>query len=139
MWGSLRDATGMVEQQGPMTESEHVWDEATPIYRQLMELLLARIMDGTYAEGDLLPSVRQLASDYGVNPLTVAKAFQELAIDELAEKRRGIGFVVKPGVRDALQNRERIRFLKEEWPAILDRMKRLGLDPADLLTAAGKE
>ncbi|MTJ81406.1 MAG: GntR family transcriptional regulator [Telmatospirillum sp.] len=116
-----------------MTESEHVWEEGTPIYRQLMELLLARILDGTYAEGDLLPSVRQLAGDYRVNPLTVAKAFQELAIEELAEKRRGIGFFVKPGVQTALRNRERTRFLKEEWPAIREKMRRLGIAPDDLL------
>ncbi|MDR3441320.1 GntR family transcriptional regulator [Telmatospirillum sp.] len=113
--------------------TRHVWSEGTPIYRQLMELLLARIMDGTYAEGALLPSVRQLASDYQINPLTVAKAFQELAIEELAEKRRGIGFVVKPGVRLALQNRERARFLREEWPTIKARMQRLGIDPRTLL------
>ncbi len=116
-----------------MSETDHIWNEGTPIYRQLMELLLGRILDGTYGEGDLLPSVRQLASDYSVNPLTVAKAFQELAIEELAEKRRGIGFVVKPGVRAALQNRERTRFLREEWPVIKARMKQLSIDPRELL------
>src|ERR1700761_1744824 len=94
----------------------YVWAEGTPIYRQLMELLLSGIMDGTYREGDMLPSVRQLASDYQVNPLTVAKAFQELAIEELAEKRRGVGFIVKKGVRQALQHREKARFLREKWP-----------------------
>lgn len=116
-----------------MTTKHYVWAEGTPIYRQLMELLLTGILDGTFREGDMLPSVRQLASDYQVNPLTVAKAFQELAIEELAEKRRGIGFVVKAGVRQALQRRERTRFLREEWPQIKARMERLGIDPAELL------
>jgi GntR family transcriptional regulator len=91
-------------------------------------LLLTGSLDGTFREGDMLPSVRQLASDYQVNPLTVAKAFQELA-----EKRRGIGFVVKTGVRQALQRRERARFLREEWPQIKARMERLGIDAAELL------
>ncbi len=117
----------------PMTSKPYLWAEGTPIYRQLMELLLAGILDGTFKEGDMLPSVRQLASDYQVNPLTVAKAFQELAIEELAEKRRGIGFIVKTGVRQALQRRERTRFLREEWPQIKTRMERLGIDPAELL------
>jgi len=116
-----------------MNKPIHVWSEGTPIYRQLMELLLGFILDGTYKEGDLLPSVRQLSSDYQVNPLTVAKAFQELAIEELAEKRRGVGFMVKPGVRQAVKNRERARFMREEWPQIRARMRRLGIDPADLL------
>lgn len=116
-----------------MTSKPYLWAEGTPIYRQLMELLLAGILDGTFKEGDMLPSVRQLASDYQVNPLTVAKAFQELAIEELAEKRRGIGFTVKAGVRQALQRRERTRFLREEWPQIKARMERLGIDPAELL------
>ena len=116
-----------------MTTKHIMWAEGTPIYRQLMELLLAGILDGTFPEGDMLPSVRQLASDYQVNPLTVAKAFQELAIEELAEKRRGIGFVVKAGVRQAVQRRERARFLREEWPQIKARMERLGIDAAELL------
>ncbi len=117
----------------PMTSKPYIWAEGTPIYRQLMELLLTGILDGTFKEGDMLPSVRQLASDYQVNPLTVAKAFQELAIEELAEKRRGVGFIVKAGVRQAVQRREKARFLREEWPQIKARMERLGIDPADLL------
>jgi GntR family transcriptional regulator len=116
-----------------MTTKPYQWSDGTPIYRQLMELLLTGILDGTYPEGDMLPSVRQLAADFKVNPLTVAKAFQELAIEELAEKRRGIGFVVKAGVRQAVQRREKARFLREEWPQIKARMERLGIDPAELL------
>ena len=111
----------------------YVWNEGTPIYRQLMELLLAGILDGTFKEGDMLPSVRQLASDYQINPLTVAKAFQEMAIEELAEKKRGVGFFVKKGVRQVVQRRERARFLREEWPQIKARMERLGIEPTELL------
>ena len=116
-----------------MSSKTYVWTEGTPIYRQLMELLLTGILDGTYREGDMLPSVRQLASDYQINPLTVAKAFQELAIEELAEKKRGVGFFVKKGVRQAVQRREKTRFLREEWPLIKARMERLGIEPAELL------
>lgn len=125
--------TGFFGHAAPIMSKTYEWAEGTPIYRQLMELLLAGILDGTFKEGGMLPSVRQLASDYKVNPLTVAKAFQELAIEELAEKRRGVGFIVKAGVRQAVQRRERARFLREEWPQIKARMERLGLDPAELL------
>lgn len=110
----------------------YIWSDGTPIYRQLMELLLTGILDGTYKEGDMLPSVRQLASDYQVNPLTVARAFHELAIEELAEKRRGIGFTVKMGVRQAVRSREKERFLRDEWPQIKARLERLGIEPAEL-------
>jgi GntR family transcriptional regulator len=118
-----------------MKSKPYVWVDGTPIYRQLTELLLGAILDGTFKEGDMLPSVRQLASDYQVNPLTVAKAFQELAIEELAEKRRGVGFIVKMGVRKAVQRRERARFLREEWPQIKARMELLGIEPAELFPA----
>lgn len=109
------------------------WNEDQPIYRQLMEEMVARILDHTYREGELLPSVRQLAMDYGVNPLTAAKAYQELSKFDLTEKRRGIGFVVKAGVRDALLKREKARFLTEEWPQVVARMKRLEINAEDLL------
>ncbi len=115
----------------------HTWNEDQPIYRQVMEEMLARILDGTYPEGRMLPSVRQLAADFQINPLTVAKAFQELARAELTEKRRGIGMMVKEGVRTALQNRERAKFLKEEWPALVERMERMGIDVKTLLRTAG--
>jgi len=124
---------GFFGHAAPIMSKTYEWAEGTPIYRQLMQLLLAGILDGTFKEGDMLPSVRQLASDYKVNPLTVAKAFQELAIEELAEKRRGVGFIVKAGVRQAVQRRERARFLREEWPQIKARMERLGIAPAELL------
>jgi GntR family transcriptional regulator len=107
------------------------WDEDRPIYRQLMAQIIARIIDQTYQEGELLPSVRQLANDFMVNPLTAARAYREL--EDYTESRRGIGLVVKEGVRDALMKHEQKRFLKEEWPAIQARIKSLDLDPDDLL------
>ena len=114
-----------------MTENAQVWDQDRPIYRQLMEQIVARILDNTYREGEMLPSVRQLASDFVVNPLTAARAYREL--EEYTETRRGIGLIVKEGVRDLLLKREQRRFLRDEWPAIRERIKALDLDPGDLL------
>lgn len=114
-----------------MTPQAPTWDEHRPIYRQLMEEIIARIIDRTYAEGEMLPSVRQLASEYLVNPLTAARAYREL--EEYTETRRGIGLVVKRGVRDLLLKRERKRFLREEWPAILARIEALEIDVDELL------
>jgi GntR family transcriptional regulator len=113
-----------------MTDA-HVWMQDRPIYRQLVEQIVARILDQTYREGELLPSVRQLASDYVVNPLTAARAYREL--EEYTETRRGIGLVVKDGVRELLLKREQRRFLRDEWPAIRARIRALELDPAQLL------
>ena len=104
------------------------WNEDQPIYRQLMERLIARILDGTYPEGQMLPSVRQLASDCQVNPLTAAKAYKELARDGLIERLRGEGLIVGKGTREALLRRERSRFLKGEWPNLRARLRRLGID-----------
>lgn len=104
------------------------WNEDQPIYRQLMERLIARILDGSYPEGEMLPSVRQLASDCEVNPLTAAKAYKELARDGLIERLRGEGLVVAKGTREALLRRERSRFLKGEWPSLRARLRRLGID-----------
>jgi GntR family transcriptional regulator len=104
------------------------WSDDVPIYRQLMGHLVGRILDQTYPEGAMLPSVRQLASDYEINPLTVAKAYKELARDGLTDKLRGEGLVVRKGVREALLRRERNKFLKEEWPVLRARLKRLGID-----------
>jgi len=112
--------------------TKFVWNESQPIYRQLIDLIVARILDRTYKEGELLPSVRQLATDHQVNPLTAAKAVAELAKDELTEKRRGIGFVVREGVREMLLKRERARFLREEWPLIEAKLQLLGLDAKEL-------
>jgi GntR family transcriptional regulator len=107
------------------------WDEDRPIYRQLADEIVTRILDGTYREGELLPSVRQLASDFVVNPLTAARAYREL--EEYTEPRRGIGLAVRDGVRELLLRRERRRFLKEEWPAVRERIRSLQLDLEDLL------
>ena len=87
-----------------MTENAQTWHQDRPIYRQLMEQIVARILDNTYREGEMLPSVRQLASDFVVNPLTAARAYREL--EEYTETRRGIGLVVKDGVRELLLKRE---------------------------------
>ena len=114
-----------------MTEQIRSWDEDRPIYRQLMEEITARIIDKTYREGDLLPSVRQLAGKFLVNPLTVARAYREL--EEFTHTRRGIGLVIKTGVRDLLIKRERKRFLREEWPTVLERIEALEIDVDDLL------
>lgn len=105
-----------------------VWSEDLPIYRQLLDHLIGRILDQTYPEGEMLPSVRQLASDYEINPLTVAKAYKELARDGLTDRLRGEGLAVRRGVRETLLRRERNRFMKEEWPALRARLKRLGID-----------
>jgi GntR family transcriptional regulator len=104
------------------------WNEDQPIYRQLMERLIARILDGTYPENEMLPSVRQLASDCEVNPLTAAKAYKELARDGLIERLRGEGMKVASGARDGLLRRERSKFLKGEWPNLRARLRRLGID-----------
>jgi len=104
------------------------WNDDTPIYRQLRERVIAMILDGALKEGDALPSVRQVAADFQLNPITVSKAYQELVDENLVEKRRGLGMYVNDGARDALLKAERERFLTEEWPELRERLKRLGLD-----------
>ena len=112
------------------------WNDSVPIYRQLRERVVAMILDGALNEGDPLPSVRQVAADFQINPLTVSKAYQELVDDQLVEKRRGLGMFVIDGAREALLKSERERFLREEWPALYARLQRLGLDLKTLLSAA---
>jgi GntR family transcriptional regulator len=104
------------------------WIEDIPIYRQLMELVVVRILDQIYLEDKMLPSVRQLAQDCDVNPLTVAKAYKELAREGFTDKYRGEGLMLRKGVRDILLRREKTRFMKEEWPVLRSRLKRLGID-----------
>jgi GntR family transcriptional regulator len=116
----------------PMFRAESRWRDDLPIYRQIMEAVMAAIMEGVYREGQLIPSVRQLASEHRVSTLTAAKVLQELARDGLIEKRRGIGFEVIPGLRQKLLERERRRFLKEEWPQLRAKLNRLGIDVRDL-------
>lgn len=104
------------------------WNDKQPIYRQLRDLVVERILDGTFAEGEAVPSVRQVASDYNINHLTVAKAYQELVDDALLEKRRGLGMFVVEGARKALTSNEQHKFLQEELPAFVERIRMLGLD-----------
>lgn len=103
------------------------WNDKQPIYRQLRDLVVQRVMDGTFPEGEAVPSVRQVAADYKINHLTVAKAYQELVDIGLLEKRRGLGMFVTEGARRALTNDEQSRFLEEEVPAFAQRVRMLGL------------
>jgi GntR family transcriptional regulator len=114
------------------------WNDSAPIYRQLRERVVAMILDGALHEGDPLPSVRQVAADFQINPLTVSKAYQELVDEHLVEKRRGLGMYVVEGAREALLKSERERFLREEWPLLFARLKRMGLDLKTLLREAEK-
>ena len=104
------------------------WKENQPIYRQLRDLVVQRIMDGSFLEGEAIPSVRQVAADYQINHLTVGKAYQELVDAGLLEKRRGLGMFVVTGARGSLTNQEQQRFLDNEVPAFANRVRLLGLD-----------
>jgi GntR family transcriptional regulator len=115
---------------------ESTWNATQPIYRQLRDRVVAMMLDGALKEGDPLPSVRQVAAELRVNPLTVLKGYQELANEDLIEKRRGLGMFVRSGAHQALLKDERERFLKEEWPRVSATMQRLGLQPGDLFVAA---
>lgn len=110
------------------------WTEDQPIYRQLRDKVVAAIMDGSMAEGEALPSVRAVAVDMQINPITASKAYQELVMDGLVEKKRGLGMFVVDGARGKLLEGERDKFLTEEWPRILEHIKRLGLSVAELPT-----
>ncbi len=112
------------------------WSDNQPIYRQLRDQVVAMILEGVLKEGDPLPSVRNVAAEYRVNPLTVLKGYQELVDEELVEKRRGLGMFVKAGARDLLLHGERQKFLEEEWPRVYATMQRLGLKAEELLDAA---
>ena len=109
------------------------WNASQPIYRQLRDRVVAMILDGVLQEGDPLPSVRMVAAEYRVNPLTVLKGYQELVDEGLVESRRGLGMFVNTGARTMLLQGERQKFLGEEWPRIKATMKRLGLTPEELL------
>ena len=112
---------------------EREWNDSQPIYRQLQERVIALILDGVLKEGDPLPSVRNVAAEYRVNPITVLKAYQQLVDEELVEKKRGIGMFIKPGARNLLLAGERQKFLAEEWPRVYATIHRLGLRPEELL------
>ena len=109
------------------------WSDGAPIYRQLKERVVAMLLDGLLKPGDALPSVRQVAAEYQLNPITVSRAYQELADEAIVEKRRGLGMYVTEGASEKLLNSERERFLHEEWPLVLERIQRLGLSIERLL------
>jgi len=109
------------------------WNDGTPIYRQLRETVVMMILDGQLPEGGVLPSVRYVATQFQVNPLTVLKSYQLLVGEGVVESRRGRGMFVLPGARQLLLKAERERFMQEEWPRMLDTLDRLGLDPNQLL------
>jgi GntR family transcriptional regulator len=113
------------------------WNDGQPIYRQLRDRVVAMILDGALKEGDPLPSVRTVAAEYLVNPLTVLKGYQELVDEHLVESRRGRGMFVNAGARDLLLKAEREKFLAVQWPRVYATIERLGLTPEDLLDAAG--
>jgi GntR family transcriptional regulator len=112
------------------------WHDSQPIYRQLRDRVVAMILDGVLNEGDPLPSVRNVAAEYRVNPLTVLKAYQELVGEHLVETKRGLGMFVKAGARNLLLKGERQKFLAEQWPRVAATIQRLGLTPEELLDAA---
>ena len=109
------------------------WNDSQPIYWQLKERTLSMILDGTLKEGDALPSVRTVAAELQLNPITVSKSYQSLVDDGLVEKRRGLGMFVRDGAREQLVVSARDKFLNEEWPATLNRIEQLGLDAQSLL------
>jgi len=115
------------------------WNDSQPIYWQLKERTVAMILDGTLAEGDALPSVRTVASDFQLNPITVSKSYQALVDDELVEKRRGLGMFVCEGARQKLTESELQKFLNEEWPAMVTRIRQLGLEVNQLLKSASEK
>ena len=115
------------------------WKEDQPIYRQLRDKVAAQIIKGSIKEGEPLPSVRNVAVDLQINPLTASKAYQELVDEDLVEKKRGLGMYVLKGARNKLLTLEKKKFLEEEWPEILVRIQALGLDVKDLIKNSKKK
>lgn len=115
------------------------WSNSQPIYRQLRDRVVAMILDGVLKEGDSLPSVRNVAVEYRVNPLTVLKGYQQLVDEELVEKKRGLGMFVKANARSLLLKGERQKFLAEEWPRVHATIQRLGLRAEELLQSANSD
>ncbi len=112
------------------------WNDSQPIYRQLRDRIVAMILDGLLNEGDPLPSVRNVAAEYRINPLTVLKGYQQLVDEQLVESRRGRGMFINAGAHDLLLQGERQKFLAEQWPRIHATIQRLGLTPKELMRAA---
>jgi GntR family transcriptional regulator len=115
------------------------WSDNAPIYRQLKEKLVSMMLDGDIKPGDALPSVRTIAADYQLNPITVSRAFQELADEQVVEKRRGLGMFMTENAHTQLLSSEKQRFLQEEWPQIVERIQRLGLSINQLLASTKGE
>ena len=115
------------------------WNDSQPIYRQLRDRVVAMILDGVLKEGDPLPSVRNVAAEYRVNPLTVLKGYQELVNEGLVESRRGLGMFINAGARKLLLEGEREKFLSEEWPRISATIQRLGLKAEELFNGANNQ
>ena len=115
------------------------WSDGAPIYRQLKDRVIAMMLDGILKPGDALPSVRQVAAEYQLNPITVSRAYQELADEALVEKRRVLGMFVTDEAARKLRGSERERFLTEEWPAVAERIERLGLSIEELLQSKGNK
>jgi GntR family transcriptional regulator len=111
------------------------WNDNQPIYRQVRDRVVAMILDGVLREGDPLPSVRNVAAEYRVNPLTVLKGYQQLVDEQLVESKRGRGMFINAGARELLLAGERQKFLAEEWPRVSATIQRLGLTPQELLDA----
>jgi GntR family transcriptional regulator len=111
----------------------HKWKDEQPIYRQLIDEIIAGVLDRKYPESEMLPSVRGLAELYAVNPLTAAKAYRELAREGIVETLRGEGLIVRRGARSTLLKRERAKFFKDEWPALRERLVRIEVDVRALL------
>ena len=114
------------------------WNDSQPIYRQLRDRVVDMILEGVVEDGGALPSVRNVAAEYKLNPLTVLKAYQQLVDDDLVEKKRGRGMYVKEGARQRLLSDERKRFLATEWPRIVETVRRLGLAPEELINGMDK-
>ncbi|WP_224777850.1 GntR family transcriptional regulator [Gluconobacter thailandicus] len=121
------------------TGMDGVWNDSQPIYQQLRDKVVGMMLDGAVGEGDPVPSVRQVATDCQINPLTVMKAYQQLSDEGLLEKRRGLGMFVAPGALERLAQSEREKFLTEQWPETLRTIRRLGLSVNDLLQSGDGE
>jgi GntR family transcriptional regulator len=114
------------------------WNDSQPIYRQLRDRVVAMILDGVLKEGDVLPSVRNVAAEFRVNPITVLKGYQQLVDEGLIESKRGLGMFVNAGARSLLLSGERHKFLEEEWPRVNATIQRLGLNAEELLNGSAK-
>jgi len=131
-----RDAYAQHLHGQPEDRMDGEWNDSQPIYRQLRDRVVAMILDGILREGDALPSVRTVAAEYRVNPLTVLKGYQQLVDEQLVEMRRGRGMFVRPGAHQLLLAGERERFLTEQWPRVFATIQRLGLNAGELLDGA---